>query len=60
MNVIRSQGLLQYIQEWTGSADPYEVIRAILHVGAIANCCDELNHSDYLDGVALGTNYMYK
>ena len=52
VNFIRSQDLLQYIKEWNGSVDPEEVTRVILHVGDIANCYDELNHNDCLDGVA--------
>ena len=52
VNFIRLQDLLQYTQEWNDSVDPEEVTRVILHVGDIANCYDELNHNDGLDGVA--------
>ena len=31
---------------------PEEVTCVILHVGDIANCYDELNHANCLDGVA--------
>ena len=58
VNFIRSQDLLQYIQEWNGSVDPEEVTRVILHVGDIANCYDELNHDDCLDGVAWALSKM--
>ena len=58
MNFIRSQDLLQYIQAWNGSADPEAVTRVILHVGDIANCYDELNHNDFLDGVAWALSKM--
>ena len=46
------------IQEWNGSVDPEEVTRVILHVGDIANCYDELNHNDCLDGVAWALSKM--
>ena len=57
---ISSQDLLQYIQEWNVSVDPEEVTRVILHVGHgnIANCYDELNHDDCLDGVAWALSKM--
>ena len=58
VNFIRSQDLLQYIKEWNGSVDPEEVTRVILHVGDIANCYDELNHDDCLDGVAWALSNM--
>ena len=58
VNFIRSQGLLQYIQEWNGSVDPEEVTRVILHVGDIANCYDELNHNDCFDGVGWALSKM--
>jgi hypothetical protein len=38
--------------------DPEEVTRVILHVGDIANCYDELNHDDCLDGVAWALSKM--
>ena len=52
VDLVRSQDLLQFIQQWNGSVCPEEVTRVILHVSAIANCYDELNHDDCLDGVA--------
>ena len=52
VNFVRSQDLLQFIQQWNGSVSPEEVTRVILHVGDIANCYDELDHDDCLDGVA--------
>ena len=58
VNLIRSQDLLQYIQEWNGSVDPDEVTTVILHVGDIANCHDDLNHNDCLDGVAWALSKM--
>ena len=41
-----------------GSVDPEEVTRGILYVGNIANCYDELNHNDCLDGVAWALSNM--
>ena len=58
VNFIRSQDLLQYIQEWNGSVDPEEVTRAILHVGDIASCYDELNHNNCLNGAACALSKM--
>ena len=58
MNFVRSQDLLQYIQEWNGSVDPAETIRALLHVGDITNCYHEMNHAGCLNGVAWGLSKM--
>ena len=58
MNFVRSQDLLQFIQQWNGSVCPEEVTRIILHVGDIANCYDELDHDDCLDGVAWAMKMM--
>ena len=52
VNFVRSQDLLQFIEQRNSSVDPNEVTHGILHVGDIANCYDELNHNDRLDGVA--------
>ena len=60
MNFVLSQDLLRFIQQWNGSARvcPEEVTRVILHVGDIANCYDELDHNDCLDGVAWALSQM--
>jgi len=58
VNFVRSQDLLQFIQQWNGSVSLEEVIRIILHVGDIAGCYDELDHDDCLDGVAWALKMM--
>ena len=52
VNFVRSQDLLQFIQQWNSSVCPDEVTRVILQVGDIANYYAELNHNDCLNGVA--------
>ena len=46
VNFVRSQDLLQVIEQWNRSVDADEVSRVILHVGDIASCYDELDHND--------------
>ena len=58
VNFVRSQDLLQFIQQWNGSVSPEEVTRMILRVGDIANCYDELDHDNGLDGVAWAMKMM--
>ena len=53
VNFVRSQDLLQFIQQWNDSVSLEEVTRIILHVGDIAKCYDELDHDEFLDVVAL-------
>ena len=49
VTLMRSQDLLQFIQQWNGSVSREEVTRIILHVG---DCYDELDHDNCLDGEA--------
>ena len=58
VNFVRSHDLLQFIQQRNGSVRLEEVTRIILHVGDIANCYDELDHDDCLDGVAWALKMM--
>ena len=58
VNFVQSQDLLQFIRQWNGSVCPEEVTRVILHVGDIANCYDELDNNDCIDGVACALSQM--
>ena len=53
VNFVRSQDLLQFIQQWNDSVSPEGVTHILIHVGDIAKCYDELDHDEFLDVVAL-------